>query len=155
MTTSYEQSMMLAEVLRICAKLGCDIRFVRSSSNGNGSITLHGVPTDYHKSVVQAVTEQTQSNSVLAKMSSFTVEEDLPMATDRREKIQNMLLERVEQLITQYDDEHERRNAMAMDDAKVLESIAKVLQTIGYPARELTAFSAYLETPPAPQEPRA
>lgn len=153
MTTSHEQSMLLAEVLRICAKLGCDIRFVRSSSNGNGSITLHGVPTDYHKSVVQAVTEQTQSNSVLAKMSSFTVEEDLPMATDRREKIQDMLLERVEHLITQYDEKHKRDTVM--DNADTLASIANVLQTIGYPARELTTFAAHPETPPAHQEPRA
>lgn len=145
--------MLLAEVLRICAKLGCDIRFVRSSSNGNGSITLHGVPTDYHKSVVQAVTEQTQSNSVLAKMSSFTVEEDLPMATDRREKIQDMLLERVEHLITQYDEKHKRDTVM--DNADTLASIANVLQTIGYPARELTTFAAHPETPPAHQEPRA
>jgi hypothetical protein len=76
MITSHESSLILAEVLLICAKLGCDIRFVRSSSTSNGSITLHGVPTDYHKSVVQAVTEQTQSNPVLAKMSSFTVEEN-------------------------------------------------------------------------------
>ena len=153
MTTSHEQSMLLAEVLRICAKLGCDIRFVRSSSNGNGSITLHGVPTDYHKSVVQAVTEQTQSKSVLAKMSSFTVEEDLPMATDRREKIQDMLLERVEHLITQYDEKHKRDTVM--DNADTLASIANVLQTIGYPARELTTFAAHPETPPAHQEPRA
>lgn len=153
MTTSHEQSMLLAEVLRICAKLGCDIRFVRSSSNGNGSITLHGVPTDYHKSVVQAVTEQTQSDSVLAKMSSFTVEEDLPMATDRREKIQDMLLERVEHLITQYDEKHKRDTVMG--NADTLASIANVLQTIGYPARELTTFAAHPETPPAHQEPRA
>ena len=75
------------------------------------------------------------------------------MATDRREKIQDMLLERVEHLITQYDEKHKRDTVM--DNADTLASIANVLQTIGYPARELTTFAAHPETPPAHQEPRA
>lgn len=75
------------------------------------------------------------------------------MATDRREKIQDMLLERVEHLITQYDEKHKRDTVMG--NADTLASIANVLQTIGYPARELTAFAAHPETPPAHQEPRA
>lgn len=146
MTTSHEQSMLLAEVLRICAKLGCDIRFVRSSSNGNGSITLHGVPTDYHKSVVQAVTEQTQSNSVLAKMSSFTVEEDLPMATDRREKIQDMLLERIEQVFAKYDETKGSDNAAG--NAEALERIARALRAVENPARGIleVAYAAPART---------
>ncbi len=140
MITSHESSMMLAEVLQICAKLGCDIRFVRNSSKSNGSMTLHGVSATYHKSIARVVAEHMQSNPALAKLSHFTLEEDLPMTT--REKTQAMLLERVEILITQYDEENKRCNSMVMDSAKVLDSIAKVLQTIGYQERELTTFAA-------------
>lgn len=137
MITSHESSMLLAEVLLICAKLGCDIRFVRSSSKGNGSMTLHGVSATYHKSITQAVAEHMQSNPVLAKLSHFTLEEDLPMVstTDRREKIQAMLLERIEQVFAKYDETKGSDNAVG--NANALECIAQALQAVGYPARDI------------------
>ena len=57
------------------------------------------------------------------------------MATDRREKIQAMLLERIEQVFAKYDETKGSDNAVG--NANALECIAQALQAVGYPARDI------------------
>ena len=77
------------------------------------------------------------------------------MSQDRREKIQEKLLERIEELIAQYD--VDKDTSSVEDNATVLRSIAELLAAVGYPSRELTMgmYAAPAQTPPQPQEPSA
>jgi len=58
------------------------------------------------------------------------------MSQDRREKIQDMLLERLEQVFAKYDESKDREDAIG--NAHALERIAQALQVVGHPSRELT-----------------
>jgi len=77
------------------------------------------------------------------------------MSQDRREKIQDMLLERLEQVFAKYDESKDREDAIG--NAHALERIAQALQVVGHPSRELTVgmYAAPAQTPPPPQEPPA
>ena len=77
------------------------------------------------------------------------------MSQDRREKIQDMLLERIKELIAQYD--VDKDTSSVEDNVAVLRSIAELLVTVGHPSRELTVgmYAAPAQTPPPPQEPPA
>lgn len=79
-----------------------------------------------------------------------------PKEKDQREKIQDMLLERIERLFEKYDMEAQR-NDDAVGNAGALQSIAVALQAVGYPARNLTvgSYAASAQTPQQPQEPPA
>ncbi len=57
------------------------------------------------------------------------------MSQDRREKIQAMLLERIEQVFAKYDETKGSDNAVG--NANALECIAQALQAVGYPARDI------------------
>jgi len=58
------------------------------------------------------------------------------MSQDRREKIQDMLLERIKELIAQYD--VDKDTSSVEDNVTVLRSIAKLLAAVRYPSRDLT-----------------
>ena len=77
------------------------------------------------------------------------------MSQDRREKIQDMLLERIKELIAQYD--VDKDTSSVEDNATVLRSIAELLAAVGYPGRELTVgmYASPAQIPPPPQEPPA
>ena len=77
------------------------------------------------------------------------------MSQDRREKIQDMLLARIEELFAEYDDCKSHEGVLG--NAHVLERIAQALQAIGHPGREITVgmYAAPVQTPPPPQEPPA
>ena len=77
------------------------------------------------------------------------------MSQDRREKIQDILLERVEELIAQYD--VDKDTSSVGDNLNVLQGIINLLAAVGYPGRELTVgmYAAPAQTPPPPQEPPA
>ncbi len=77
------------------------------------------------------------------------------MSQDRREKIQEMLLERIEELIAQYD--VDKDTSSVEGNGNVLQGIAKLLAAVGYPSRELTVgmYAAPAQTPLPPQEPPA
>jgi len=77
------------------------------------------------------------------------------MSQDRREKIQDMLLERIKELIAQYD--VDKDTSSVEDNVTVLRSIAELLAAVRYPSRELTVgmYAAPAQTPPPPQEPPA
>jgi len=77
------------------------------------------------------------------------------MSQDRREKIQDMLLERIKELIAQYD--IDKDTSSVEDNATDLRSIAELLAAVGYPSRELTMgmYAAPAQIPPPPQEPPA
>ena len=77
------------------------------------------------------------------------------MSQDRREKIQDMLLERLEQVFVKYDNDKDGEDAVG--NAYALERIAQALQAVGYPGRELTVgmYAAPAQTPPPHQEPPA
>ncbi len=77
------------------------------------------------------------------------------MSQDRREKIQDMLLERLEQVFAKYDESKDREDGIA--NAYALERIAQALQAIGHTSRGLTVgmYAAPAQTPPPPQEPPA
>lgn len=77
------------------------------------------------------------------------------MSQNRREKIQDMLLERLEQVFAKYDNSKDSEDAVG--NAYALERIAQALQAIGHPGRELTVgmYAAPAQTPPPPQEPPA
>ena len=57
------------------------------------------------------------------------------MSQDRREKIQGMLLTRIEELFTKYDDGKSHEGVL--DNAHALERIAQALQAVGHPSQEL------------------
>lgn len=77
------------------------------------------------------------------------------MSQDRREKIQDMLLVRIEELIAQYD--VDKDTSSVEDNLNVLQGIINLLAAVGYPGRELTVgmYAAPAQTPPPPQEPPA
>lgn len=57
------------------------------------------------------------------------------MSQDRREKIQDMLLERLEQVFVKYDNDKDGEDAVG--NAYALERIAQALQAVGHPSREI------------------
>ena len=57
------------------------------------------------------------------------------MSQDRREKIQDMLLARIEELFTKYDDGKSHEGVL--DNAQALERIAQAMQAVGHPSREI------------------
>jgi hypothetical protein len=77
------------------------------------------------------------------------------MSQDRREKIQEKLLVRIEELIAQYD--VDKDTSSVEDNLNVLQGIINLLAAVGYPGRELTVgmYAAPAQTPPPPQEPPA
>lgn len=77
------------------------------------------------------------------------------MSQDRREKIQDMLLARIEELFAKYDDGKNHEGVLG--NAHALERIAQALQAVGYTSRELTVgmYAAPAQTPPPPLEPPA
>ena len=78
------------------------------------------------------------------------------MSQDRREKIQGMLLTRIEELFTKYDDDKSHEGVLG--NAHALERIAQALQAVGHPSREIavgTYVAPLSETPPPHQEPPA
>jgi hypothetical protein len=145
MLSSRQISETIAYVLTICAREGCDLRFVRtggqSSSNGSYTLTVYGVDKHLQTVIGNAVaTAKHAGAKELQAMVSLTLQEGLgeePKPIDRRENIQDMMLQRIEMLFEKYDLEASRSDD-AVGNAEALRSIAEALQAVGHPSRELT-----------------
>lgn len=61
------------------------------------------------------------------------------MSQDRHDKIQDMLLARIEELFTKYDDGKSHEGVLG--NAHALERIALALQAVGHPSREIAVGS--------------
>jgi hypothetical protein len=83
MLSSRQISEMIAAVLVICAKHGCDLRFVQTGGGSNGALQVYGVEVKLHKTISDAVEqERHEPGSALELISSLALYDRYPGATE-------------------------------------------------------------------------